>query len=109
MQKKKGAGELGTWMWLQVAQYLVPRIRDVLISRGNSSTYIRFLTGPKAYVQILSVSILDIRNPIYCAHLVEMSLGHHYMRSLYIGTHAETYQAWLRFVTIEGQRLMTNW
>ena len=45
---------------MQVAHYLVPRIRDVLISRGNSSTYIRFLTGPKAYVQILSVSITDI-------------------------------------------------
>ncbi|KAL3689338.1 hypothetical protein R1sor_015647 [Riccia sorocarpa] len=39
----------------EVANYLVPRIRAVAESQKKTSTYIRFLTGPKAYRQILAV------------------------------------------------------
>lgn len=41
---------------VQVASYLVPRIRAVPGDKNKSSKYIRFLTGFKAYTQILAVS-----------------------------------------------------
>ncbi|CAI7876662.1 unnamed protein product, partial [Closterium sp. NIES-54] len=36
----------------EVAQFLVPRVREVPASGGNTSTYIKFLTKPKAFSQI---------------------------------------------------------
>jgi hypothetical protein len=44
-----------------VAAYLVPRIRDVppkssTLTGGVASTYIQYLTKPKAFSQIISVS-----------------------------------------------------
>lgn len=40
---------------LQVAEYLVPSIRSVPANGSTKPTYIRFLTGLKAYSQIFSV------------------------------------------------------
>jgi len=39
----------------QVAQYLVPKVRSIAGSGSTKPTYIRFLTGMKAYSQIFSV------------------------------------------------------
>lgn len=41
----------------QVAKFLVPRIRAIAGDNKNKSTYTRFLTGFKAYTQILAVSV----------------------------------------------------
>ncbi|KAF5959967.1 hypothetical protein HYC85_001176 [Camellia sinensis] len=38
----------------QVAEYLIPNIRSVLANGLSKPTYIRFLTGLKAYSQIFS-------------------------------------------------------
>lgn len=40
---------------LQVAESLVPSIRSIPANGSTKSTYIRFLTGLKAYSQIFSV------------------------------------------------------
>ena len=40
----------------QVAEYLVPRIRSIPANGSTKPTYLRFLTGIKAYSQIFSVS-----------------------------------------------------
>lgn len=40
---------------LQVAEYLVPNIRSIPTNGSTKATYIRFLTGLKAYSQIFSV------------------------------------------------------
>ncbi|KAL2631471.1 hypothetical protein R1flu_016157 [Riccia fluitans] len=45
----------------EVASYLVPRIRAVAESQSKTSTYIRFLTGVKAYTQILARVIFKVR------------------------------------------------
>lgn len=42
----------------QVAEYLVPRVRKIVGENKNNSTYTRYLTGFKAYTQILAVSFL---------------------------------------------------
>lgn len=39
-----------------VADFLVPRIRATVANADGKSKYIRFLTSPKAYSQILAVS-----------------------------------------------------
>lgn len=47
-----------TFVWCgisQVAEYLVPNIRSVPANGSTKPTYIRFLTGIKAYWQIFSV------------------------------------------------------
>eukprot|EP00850_Spirogloea_muscicola_P017534 SM000151S01522 [mRNA] locus=s151:296870:300397:- [translate_table: standard] len=49
----------------KVAEYLVPRIRQVPRAGGSSSTYIRFLTGPKAYIQILRRLLYGARKSRY--------------------------------------------
>ncbi|CAI5955372.1 unnamed protein product, partial [Closterium sp. NIES-65] len=36
----------------EVAQFLVPRVREVPASGASTSTYIKFLTKPKAFSQI---------------------------------------------------------
>ncbi|RVX06188.1 Chlorophyll(ide) b reductase NOL, chloroplastic [Vitis vinifera] len=38
-----------------VAEYLVPNIRSIPVNGSTKPTYIRFLTGLKAYSQIFSV------------------------------------------------------
>lgn len=43
----------------QVADYLVPNIREIPTNQSMKPTYIRFLTGLKAYSRIFSVRILD--------------------------------------------------
>ena len=40
---------------LQVAEYLVPNVRSIPSNGSTKPTYIRFLTGLKAYSQIFSV------------------------------------------------------
>ncbi|KAG5590295.1 hypothetical protein H5410_040809 [Solanum commersonii] len=42
-------------LFLQVAEYLVPNIRSIPTNGSTKATYIRFLTGLKAYSQIFSV------------------------------------------------------
>eukprot|EP00850_Spirogloea_muscicola_P022121 SM000278S10008 [mRNA] locus=s278:150262:153783:+ [translate_table: standard] len=49
----------------KVAEYLVPRIRQVPRAGVSGSTYIRFLTGPKAYVQILGRLLYGARKSRY--------------------------------------------
>ncbi|KAL0289637.1 UNVERIFIED_CONTAM: Chlorophyll(ide) b reductase NOL, chloroplastic [Sesamum angustifolium] len=44
-----------------VAQYLVPNIRAIPTNGSGRPTYIRFLTGLKAYSQIFSVK--QMQNP----------------------------------------------
>lgn len=46
---------------LQVAEYLVPNVRSVAGSGSTKPTYVRFLTGLKAYTQIFSVSPTKLR------------------------------------------------
>eukprot|EP00897_Mesotaenium_endlicherianum_P010690 jgi/Mesen1/964/ME000012S00515 len=47
-----------------VAEYLVPRMR-LVPGGGSRSTYIRFLTGPKAYSQILARVLFKARKDRY--------------------------------------------
>ncbi|KAG6558115.1 hypothetical protein Mapa_000296 [Marchantia paleacea] len=51
----------------KVASYLVPRIRAVAESQSKTSTYIRFLTGFKAYTQILARLLFKVRKDRYVA------------------------------------------
>lgn len=51
----------------EVASYLVPRLRAIPASGAKKSTYIRFLTGPKAYVQILGRLLFKLRKNRYVA------------------------------------------
>lgn len=43
------------FLLLQVAECLVPKIRSIAASGSTKPTYLRFLTGVKAYSQIFSV------------------------------------------------------
>lgn len=45
---------------LQVAEYLVPNIRAIPASGSMKPTYIRFLTGIKAYTKIFSVKTIIV-------------------------------------------------
>eukprot|EP00271_Cylindrocystis_brebissonii_P004121 TRINITY_DN1559_c1_g1_i1.p1 TRINITY_DN1559_c1_g1~~TRINITY_DN1559_c1_g1_i1.p1 ORF type:complete len:396 (-),score=56.44 TRINITY_DN1559_c1_g1_i1:570-1595(-) len=49
----------------EVASYLVPRVREVATSGRSSSSYIRFLTSPKAYSQILARLLFRARKDRY--------------------------------------------
>ncbi|OAE18178.1 hypothetical protein AXG93_406s1460 [Marchantia polymorpha subsp. ruderalis] len=51
----------------KVASFLVPRIRAVAESQSKTSTYIRFLTGFKAYTQILARLLFKVRKDRYVA------------------------------------------
>lgn len=48
-----------------VAKYLVPRVRKIVEENKNSSTYPRFLTGFKAYTQILARLLFKARKDRY--------------------------------------------
>ncbi|CAI7788797.1 unnamed protein product [Closterium sp. NIES-54] len=49
----------------EVAQFLVPRVREVPASGGNTSTYIKFLTKPKAFSQIFQRALFGQRKNRY--------------------------------------------
>ncbi|CAI5525311.1 unnamed protein product [Closterium sp. Naga37s-1] len=49
----------------EVAQFLVPRVREVPASRSNTSTYIKFLTKPKAFSQIFQRALFGQRKNRY--------------------------------------------
>ncbi|GJP46295.1 hypothetical protein CLOM_g5599 [Closterium sp. NIES-68] len=49
----------------EVAQFLVPRVREVPASGANTSTYIRFLTKPKAFSQIFQRALFGQRKNRY--------------------------------------------
>lgn len=46
----------------------MPRVRAIAAENKSNSTYTRFLTGFKAYTQILAVSL----NPAYHAHSIDI-------------------------------------
>eukprot|EP00475_Leptophrys_vorax_P023766 TRINITY_DN32665_c0_g1_i1.p1 TRINITY_DN32665_c0_g1~~TRINITY_DN32665_c0_g1_i1.p1 ORF type:complete len:395 (-),score=-9.15 TRINITY_DN32665_c0_g1_i1:243-1367(-) len=48
-----------------VAAFLVPRVREVPLANASSSTYIRFLTKPKAFRQIFERALLGQRKNKY--------------------------------------------
>ncbi|GBG62443.1 hypothetical protein CBR_g30763 [Chara braunii] len=48
-----------------VADYLVPRLRKVPTTAGGQSTYIRFLTKPRAYFQIILRLLFKLRKDRY--------------------------------------------
>jgi len=49
----------------QVADYLVPNIREIPSNQSMKPTYIRFLTGLKAYSRIFSVRSLWITGAVF--------------------------------------------
>ncbi|PKA59759.1 Chlorophyll(ide) b reductase NOL, chloroplastic [Apostasia shenzhenica] len=52
-----------------VAKYLVPNIRSVATMESKKPTYIRFLTGLKAYSQIFSVK-KNHTSDLLCSHFI---------------------------------------
>ncbi|KAG0608468.1 hypothetical protein M758_8G108000 [Ceratodon purpureus] len=48
-----------------VAKFLVPRVRKIVAENKNNSTYTRFLTGFKAYTQILARLLFKARKDRY--------------------------------------------